>query len=64
MISSLKQLAMKKGWIEVLPNVFRDDKQRTIRKEKFDNEEYYRVFSFDEGDHRFDTLEELVKFYN
>lgn len=64
MISSLKQLAMKKGWIEVLPNVFRDDKQRTIRKEKFDNEEYYHVFSFDEGDHCFDTLDELVKFYN
>lgn len=64
MISSLKELAMKKGWIEVLPNVFRDEKQRTVRKEKDNSKEYYRVFSFDEGDHCFNTIEELVKFYS
>lgn len=62
--NTLKSLAMKKDWLEIMPGVFRDSKQRTIRKEKFDNKEYYRVFSFDDGERRFDTLDELAEFYN
>ena len=61
---NLKALGMKKCWLEIMPGVFRDSKQRTIRKESFDNKEYYRVFSFDDGERQFDTLDELAEFYN
>lgn len=62
--NTLKSLAMKKDWLEIMPGVFRDSKQRTIRKESYDNKEYYQVFSFDDGERRFDTLDELAEFYN
>ena len=63
-ISNLRQLAAHLCWLEIFPDLFRDDKKRLIREISLESGKGYKIFSFNEPDKIFNTLEELIDFYN
>ena len=62
MQNDLKNFAMKQNWLEIMPNVYRDKFDRTIR---FDDvpKFCYHFYLKDGSRKEFITMEELINYY-
>ena len=62
MQNDLKNFAMKQNWLEIMPNVYRDKFDRTIR---FDDvpKFCYHFYLKDGSRKEFITIEELINYY-
>lgn len=62
MKNNLKRFAMKNDWFEIMPNVYRDKKDNTIRLENFPEYCYY-VYNKNMPRKKFFTVKQLNDFY-
>ena len=62
MKQKLKNFAMKNFWLEIMPNVYRDNSDRMVRFDTIPENCYY-LYLKNESRIKFLSIEELVDFY-